>query len=251
MSMKLKILSKRESTHLANIGSSNCEPLYLTPLASPEVHDAEKPNATLTYVKYKGDLFGVTCAHVWDLQFDDAEVKNQILGVFRGSPKSTSSGPRPSKFEMEIKSLRGQVKDKHYADIAIARLPKRFATEHMKVKGKAPILLDSWLAPDWSKLKTCVAFGFPTALKTQSSSTVSAQPLFSIAALTSSFNPNCEKFSLYSEVENEYSLSGMSGGPVYWIKKDDTLGLLGIIFEGSPANLSATSGDNSIFPLQF
>ena len=55
----------------------HCEPLYLSAPHLNDAHTKEKKNATITYVKYKNTLYGITCGHAFNSQFK----KNKLIKV--------------------------------------------------------------------------------------------------------------------------------------------------------------------------
>ncbi|MFM0160770.1 hypothetical protein PQR39_10195 [Paraburkholderia sediminicola] len=236
---------------LANIASCNCEPLYLSPIDRLGDHSASKSNATMTYIRYRDELFGVTCAHVFDFQFGDHERSACTLGVFGAGTSYQFTHPTFPDFHSHLRSLRQAHHQEAAEDIAVVRLSSLFEEKHMRAKNKVAIDLDAWEEPDWSAIQTCVSVGFPTEHKIQSRRTVTAQPLFSVAELTRKLDPIEKTFALCSTIENrgDYFLSGMSGGPAYCTHSNDTLTLLGIVFEGTPGSSGEWSkrSDESIF----
>lgn len=223
----LEMLHKAAATH--------SEPLFLSPPWMGGGHTTEKANGTITYISHKGGLYGVTCAHIYDYQFLSNPPKwltvhgqNRVIYQFGYFDQSG--------YKSMFRSLRSS--DARGPDIAIIKLDEAYASIHMQSKGKAPIDLDSWVEPNWAELKFPVAFGYPTEHKTESNGLLQAPLIGVIAELTRPIGPNDESFLMASSLkqENNYYLSGMSGGPVFCHFSDELPSVVGVVFEGSPGS---------------
>lgn len=223
-------------TDVYKAAERHSDPLYLSEPFLANGHTSENANGTVAYVKYKGQLFCVTCAHIYDRQFPGKCVKwltahgNECYLYQFG--KYSSEG-----YKSDFISLRNR--DPLAPDIAIACVGEPFPEVHMKSRGKESIDLDSWSEPDWSRLTVPVAFGYPTEHKADANTFVQA-PLLSVSAeLTRTISTNDETFLMAStlEIENDYYFSGMSGGAVY-ARSDSKppLTAIGIVSEGTPGS---------------
>jgi hypothetical protein len=221
------------------------DPLYLSEPFLQGGHTSEKANGTVTYVKYKGQLFCVTCAHIYDQQFVGNHVK--WLTVHGRQRYIYQFGTYlPEGYKSHFISLR--VRESSAPDIAIARVGEPFPQIHMEPRGKEPIDLDSWNEPNWSDLKVPVAFGYPTEHKTEADAFVQA-PFVGVAAeLTRPISTNDETFLMASTLEtaNDYYFSGMSGGAVYAVSDSESpLTAIGIVFEGTPGSAAEWAARDS------
>lgn len=235
------VFSDEEIERFSNIASCNCEPLYLSSLNSGGEHSALVDNATLTYVQYDGDLYGITCGHVIDQQFDEHGVMKSVLRVIGDGTsydfiKNDGDGNKSS-FHRIVRDFPVG----GFMDVAIAKLPEYFRDLHMVHKRKVPIILDKWESPDWENVKTAWVCGFPTERKRDDGAYVVASPLQVVAEFSEKFDENRESFLLASTIEmkENFYLSGMSGGPVYLTTKEISLLYIGILFEGSPGSSDA------------
>lgn len=224
---------------LAKLAVQNCEPLYLSHPFLKDGHSASKENATITYVKHRGSVYGITCAHVFHHQFGESGAIEKVLTVW-GDRLSYQFGgwTQDGSYQSHFQLLKNNDGSAETHDIAIAKLPAPFPELHMARKGKVPIDLDSWEEPDWSLITTLIASGFPTEHKEQTDTHVAANFVQVVADLTRKINADVDEFLLASTLpeKNDHFFSGMSGGPVYFIKSGNTLTLVGIVFEGSPGS---------------
>jgi hypothetical protein len=220
---------------LHKVAATNSEPLFLSPPWMDGGHTTEKANGTVTYISYKGGLYGVTCAHIYDYQFTSAPPKwltvhgqKRVIYQFGNFDQSG--------YKSMFRSLRSS--DATLPDIAIIKLDVAYASIHMQAKGKVPIDLDSWIEPTWSDLKSPVAFGYPTEHKTEADGFLRAPLIGVTAELTRPIGPIDESFLMASSLEqdNTYYFSGMSGGPVFCHFSDSPPSIVGIVFEGSPGS---------------
>lgn len=194
-------------------------------------------SATITFIRFKGRTFGITCKHVVQLlRGRIAESKNEFSHTFFIAlkkhhvvhdrfiiPPSDWVTPEP--------------------DIAICELDSEFPL-HV---GKSALDIEKCVVPPLKNIKFAIAVGFPDRLKEQIPEglgyRLSMPCVHAVAENQSTEGPS---FSLYSELESTPAirdLSGFSGGPIYW--SDETnYGLLGITYE-SPS-LDSLAGPNAI-----
>jgi hypothetical protein len=224
-----------ELENLGKITSKNCESLFLSKPFMSDGHTAKKANGTLTYVKYKNVVYGLTCSHIYEYQKNDF-----WLTVFGTNRVIYQFGHFESKgLVSDFRPLRKKPTNIDEPDIAIIKLGDPFPEIHMKHKNKVPIDIDSWKTPEWQSIKMGMACGFPTEHKKEDESFVKSPFLQVVAETTSRLEPHRESFMLAStlKTENTMFFSGMSGGPVFSDgETDETPTLIGIVFEGSPGS---------------
>jgi hypothetical protein len=215
------------------------EPLYLSEHFMRDGHSAEKANGTMTYIRFEGHLFGVTCAHVYFQQYDESGIAGKCLTAFGDRVVYQFGTWVESGYKSHFRSMRNSSGDTSNPDIAIVFLDEAYESIHMSRKSKSAINLSAMEEPNWKSANMCMAAGFPTEHKTQTEQIVSAELLQVIAECTTPISPGREKFSLFSclsEPHNVY-LSGMSGGPIFCDSvNEEELALVGIIFEGTPGS---------------
>ena len=243
-------MTQIDFSRLAKFAIQNCEPLYLSHPFLKDGHSASKANATITYVKHRDMVYGITCAHVLHHQFDESGAIEKVLTVWGDRLIYQFGGWTQDGYHSHFRLLKNNCSSSDALDIAIIKLPALFTESHMERKGKVPIDLDGWKEPDWSSISTLVASGFPTEHKEQSDSLVAAKFLQVVAELAREINADVGDFLLASTLpeKNDYFFSGMSGGPVYCIKSDNTLILLGIVLKDHQEVLqSGKNGDLNPF----
>ncbi len=233
-----------ELKEYGKIALSHCEPLYLSKHFMQDGHSAEKANGTITYVKYRDAIYGITCAHVY-FQQNLGSQEERILTVFGDRLIYNFGLHSPGGYESHFRCMRSSPTDVQNPDIAIIYLGEPFPSIHMMRKGKEAIDLDRWVEPSLSHAKMAMACGFPTEHKSQSDSTVSAELAQVVAEPASTLSWERDSFLLSSslEVDCEIFFSGMSGGPVYLDGPDDQgIALMGIVYEGSPGSSAEWEG---------
>lgn len=223
--------------HVDKAAFKHSDPLYLSPQFLQGGHTSFKANGTATYVRYQGGVYCVTCAHIYEEQF---RVGAPLWLTLHGNNKVvwnlghyTADGYRSNFVSLRSRDPRGP-------DIAIMQMSDLLIEKQLLDRGKAPIDLDVWEEPDWSVLRTPVAFGFPTEHKSDSDQHVRAPFLGVVAELARKISPSDETFLMASSLSepNRFFFSGMSGGAVYAIADSEQhpLTAIGIVFEGSPGS---------------
>lgn len=243
-------MTQIDFSKLAKLAVQNCEPLYLSHPFLKDGHSASKANATISYVKYRETVYGITCAHVYHQQFGESGKAEQVLTVWGDRLIYQFGGWTQDGYESHFRLLKGR-SSSGALDIAIIKLPPTFSELHMARKGKAPIDLDAWAEPEWNSISTLVASGFPTEHKEQSDSHVAANFIQVVAELTRKIDGGVSEIMLASTLpeKNDCFFSGMSGGPVYCLWSDNAMTAVGIVFEGSPGSSTewAKRGQESFF----
>ncbi len=244
-------MTQIDFSKLTKLAVQNCEPLYLSHPFLKDGHSATKANATILYIKYLGTVYGITCAHVYDQQFGENGAIEKVLTVWGDRLIYQFGNWSSDRYQSHFRILRNEKSAPESLDIAIIKLPTPFPESHMGKKGKVAIDFDHWEPPQWSSISTCVVSGFPTEHKEQSDSHVAAKFLQVVAELTRPIDAGTNDFMLASTLpeKNDYFFSGLSGGPVYCIKSDDTLTVVGVVFEGSPGSAAEwwKRGQDSFF----
>ena len=231
-------MTQVDFSKLAKLAEQNCEPLYLSHPFMRDGHSANKANATISYVKYRGTVYGITCAHVYDQQFGESGDTEKVLTVWGDRLIYRFGNWAQDGYQSHFRLLRKSGSSSESLDIAVIKLLAPFPELHLARKGKIPIDLDHWEEPDWGSISTCVVSGYPTEHKEQSDSHVAANLLQIVAELTRPLSAGTNDFMLASTLpeKNDYFFSGVSGGPVYCIPSDSTMTLVGVVFEGSPGS---------------
>lgn len=185
----------------------------------------ELRSGTITFVKYKEKVYGITCWHVIEIYRKYLEESGNN---FSHSLRTMVNGfyvvldrfirPKPD-FGMPN------------VDIAIRELNP----DHLIAIGKVPYDLDV-NNHDPSKIEFGYAVGFPETLKKKvNESSLGHQISMPQVEILAEINgmPN-NRFSLNSELPErpeQEDYSGMSGGPIFW-STENKYGIFGIIYEG-------------------
>lgn len=224
--------------NLGKIVITNCEPLYLSKHFMQDGHTSEKANGTITYIKFKNVIYGVTCAHVHFMQKIGTK-EEKILTVFGDRLVYQFGLLGQDGYKSDFRPLRKSPTDIQTPDIAIIKLNEPYPSIHMTRKGKTAIDLDKWSTPNWRETGMAMACGFPTEHKSQNESVVSAGLAQVIAEPASEISPDRDSFLLASSLEEDNNIyfSGMSGGPVYVEHPvEGEITIVGIVYEGTPGS---------------
>lgn len=211
-----------------------CEPLFLTDPFLMGGHSSGRVNGTITYIQFGGQVYGVTCAHVYYQQY----LLDKWLCIHGKGPYIYHFGRFTAEgYKSNFLPLRKEA-DSHDPDIAIIYLGDSFREVHFPNKGKSAINLDDWVEPSWEEIELPSAFGYPTEHKTQSSEFVESPLIHVTAEVTRKISPFDSSFLLASTLEEDhnYYFSGMSGGPVFHVCDDSEITLIGIAYEGAPGS---------------
>lgn len=193
-----------------------------------------EPTGTVTFLEIEGKTYAVTAAHVIDILNKAAKERGAPQGSFIApkAPGVSISGP----FLVPPKDL-------------AARLPPDLALRPIAAElpghiGKAAFIVqEENCAPD--QITHGRAVGFPTLCKTDvsdNSGVYSAmQCVHAIAEFVSASADQLNFRSHIIDFPKTASLSGMSGGPVFW-SDEGNYGLAGIVIEAVDA-----APDESLF----
>jgi hypothetical protein len=202
------------------------------------VPEAHEPTATLTFIAIAGKTYAVTAAHVIDIfkglaEKDGSHPESYLV------PVGTGALIEPP-FIRPAKPLIG-----HQPDVAIVRinagLPARVGKESFELK---PDAVPTFPVPH------AMAVGFPTAEKR--ANTIGSGEQLAMACVQATAeglgSPDSDQIQFLSTIDatpSITSLSGMSGGPIFW--SDGTAyGLLGFIKEA--LDVVPPPGEESLHP---
>lgn len=193
-------------------------------------------SGTVSFVKFKGEYFALTCAHVLNsLKERQTEYQNSYLRKDVDVPNTITGYEfytvRPKQgvhFCYEFTAVETDCYDED-VDIAIARINYDF----IKSLGKEAIsIIDR---P--SSLSTGLAVGFPEEgrrfVNEGGQTLFGTNPVYSVASLVEGKYGGLQLFDEVSAHNGANNLSGISGGPVIWSVGDD-FGLAGIVKKGAP-----------------
>ena len=197
----------------------------------------ELRSGTITFVKFEGKVYGITCWHV-------VEIYRSFLKE-SGNEFSHSMRTMVNGFYVILDRFIKPSPDFGLPDIDIAIL--ELNSKHVSAIGKVPYDLQNESAAP-PGIRYGYAVGFPERLKRKEGVTSCghqiAMPQVEILAELNGM-PN-HRFSLNSELPertDQENFSGMSGGPIFWSTEED-YGMFGIIYEGGVG--SELSGGKSV-----
>lgn len=216
----------------------HCAPMFLIQQHIDMAPTANDSSATITFIRFRGRTFGITCKHVVDtLRSRIRESGNQFSHTFFIALKKhhvvqdcflVPSGDWVMPEE----------------DIAIRELHPDFP----KHVGKSALDVEACVVPQLSEVAFAIAVGFPDRLKVQTHEELGYRlSMPCVHAIADNRSSQGQSFSLFSELEATpeiRDLSGLSGGPIYW-SNESKYGLLGITYESSPLD-GALAGDSAI-----
>lgn len=226
------------SDEFSTYACKHCAPLFIIRQHALMVPTATDSSATLTFIKFQGRTYGITCKHVV------TSLRNQIR----------KSGSEFSHTLFIALKRHHVVQDRFFMppgdwvtpgpDIAIRELNPDFPA-HV---GKVALDIDANPVPGLHEVSFAVAVGFPDRLKAQTPAPFGYQlAMPCVQAVADNHSKTGPSFTLFSELQatpNIRDLSGMSGGPIYW-SNATAYGLLGITYESSPLE-GSVSGAASV-----
>jgi hypothetical protein len=215
-------------------------------LAPEKINDNTLRSGTITFIRYKGNCYALTCKHVIEsLEKRQQEWKDEQLEKYKFTPPMEGIGlytpVENNQYHFNYKFTKIDDPD---IDLAIARInPSSF-----KRLGRSAITL----AKKVKLPETGIASGYPEeqrVIKTgKHTNTFSPKFVVCIATLQESMNGNLYIQDSITDHGNVDVLSGMSGGPLIWSDLKH-YGIAGIIKSGydiQPKTDGLTSED-SIF----
>ncbi len=198
-----------------------------------------EPTATVTFIEYEKRTYAFTAKHVVDIldKLDISEGKAS-KGYFCPNKKGVAIlgpfiTPKAGYLEKAV-------------DIAICPIDSKLPEYIGKVAYKFSECDDNS-----SSISHALAVGFPTISKKDieknGQTRLSMQCVHALAEDVGG-SLDSDQMQFFSEIENapEHSdLSGMSGGPVFWSKDDDSFGLIGFVKEAM--NVVPPEGEENLY----
>lgn len=222
---------KEVPENLSRLVIDYCDPLFISTRPLSQQKNIKKSNGTITYLKYKGQLWGITNSHV-----SECENSSKILALYGyGTPPIHLT---EENFYGGFKSLQKNG-DKSYPDIAIIKFCDKVKSTHFDSNFRKAIDLDRWEEPLENEIVTPVAFGFPTEHKTQNGLVTSSPLVLVTGRISSGWSQHHNSFSFHAQLngDSDYYLSGISGGPIFHAEnREDNPLIIGITYEGSPGS---------------
>lgn len=218
------------SGELNNKGCKHCAALFLIKPKVGFKPKAEYRNGTITFIKYNGVTYGVTCKHVVEALRNKKEELNDSGLCFATIVKRNifiidrfQTPPPDDPFTQDE------------PDIAIQQIHHSLC----KNIGKEPFDLTESSEKDDMAILHGVTIGFPEEKVTEKSihdfpDYQIQMPCVHAVAKLNKLHDN--EFTLFSELDvlpETINLSGMSGGPIFWSTHHE-YGLLGITQKGLP-----------------
>lgn len=201
------------------------------------IPEADAPTATATFVRIEGKLYAFTAQHVVRQFTEHAKSKGQLEPLYVVPTGKGVSLSAP--FVQVPQGFNGFRKD-------IAMMP--LSDQHLERIGKHALDISDGSVPAFP-LPSASAFGFPTAEKKDVAghlgTHLAMQCVQAIAVGVTTYQ-DADQVQFFSEIErmpNVASLSGMSGGPVFW-SDEDASGLLGFVHEA--LDVTPKQGEDTI-----
>lgn len=178
--------------------------------------DSQHPWGTMTFIRYGERVLGITCNHVVQ-HAENTEFPAFMLALGRHTPLT---GPLVARSNND---------DPDYPfDIAVFELD----ADQLERAGKTPLLLDDISTP-LQEGEIALAVGFLGYARLKVDEQYMTHKTCYISATCHS--SSSRKFILYEQHPNQphdFSVGGMSGGPIFRITSSESFSLAGIIFEG-------------------
>ena len=210
-----------------------CVSLFLLKERLGVVPRAEDRNATVTLIEHGGRTYGVTCWHILErlrkrnardaTRFTLATVVGRMYLLGDRFVRPLQHSPVQRETDLVVMQVHPDLPDEI---------------------GKRPILLDKMDEPPWDRIKCAIAVGFPECAKESTHDALGQRVAIPCVHAVAECSPRPgERFHMFSELESMpdvRSLSGMSGGPVFW-STETRSGLLGITYEAASMTDGATN----------
>ena len=225
------------------------DPLFLQDHFLFDGHHDKTPNATATFVRYRGRVYACTCRHVSEALTEPGLVKGDhpTAALMFGKAVLNLSMFTAEGLRSVLRSPTGDIE--HHTDVAIAGLGHTWDLLCER-KPKVAIDLDQWEPPPWGEVQFCHAAGYADEHKSMQDDNVTAPMPLVTAEVTSKLSDDCREFTLSSSLTEPHGMyfSGLSGGPVLaaW---GDRFTPIGLVFEGYPSKPGVASfwaGPNDI-----
>lgn len=234
-------MEPKERSALMN---SHCAPLFIGKNYLADGHDEKTISATVTFVRFEGVDYAITCRHVSDVAYASL---NSTARIHFGRAVIQLKEFSGKTFERSLMDVDGDKK----IDISITAFGSRYLETISGTSGKrkSPIDLDNFQAVMVSENDIGLAVGFPDAHKSLNGEFVQSPMVEAMAAFNTSLEPGQETFALHSTLDkpSKFGLSGISGGPIFALDTNGSPRPCGIVFEGHPSNISYEASSSSSF----
>jgi hypothetical protein len=218
-----------------------CAPLFVIAIGPDGQPVRSYRNGTITFIDYEGTTYGVTCEHVVKVPL---KVPEENPGPVRCVLGTTVKG--------ECVVLDGFVNPpgdiaflERNPDIAIVEMSNSLVAEI----GKTPILLTQQDSPVLAKIGQALAIGYPEAEEVTEVKRrhwpPDIRPVVAVAGNVSVAGSRFRLFGQLGGAPKVRNLSGMSGGPVFWIA-GGRYGLMGITYGALPPELPRQEVEGSL-----
>lgn len=195
--------------HFAALLAGSMREIWIAGSAAPQ-----HPWGTMTFISDGERAFGITCNHVVR-HAEDTESPAFMLALSRHTPL-TGLVARSSNDDPD-----------YPFDIAVFELD----LERLNQEGKVPLLMNDVPTP-LDEGEIVLAVGFPGHARLVDEERMTHKQCY-ISATCRSWSPR--RFLLHEDrpdQPHDFSVGGMSGGPIFRITPPESISLVGIIFEG-------------------
>jgi hypothetical protein len=206
-------------------GCSYCLPIFIHSYYLHEGHTEKTPNATVTFVKFKNNIYGITCKHVLEsLKNKRKKVHNSnyTLSINLGKcilQFSNIDQKNPEKRKDVFREIRSSYENVEI-DIVIAPIHDLYWNLIQQKKQKQAINLDQWNEPILAELEAGSAFCFPNEHKFQEGNNVASPCIEIHAELANKLSAESTQITLFGTTEepNQFFFSGVGDQYFYPIK---------------------------------
>lgn len=213
-------LARSTNTHFAALLAGSMYEILFAGSAAPE-----HPWGTMTFVRYGERVLGITCNHVVQ-HAEDSGFPAFMLGLGRHTPLTSPLVARSSNDDPD-----------YPFDIAVFELD----SEKLTQAGKVPLLLDDIQTP-LQEGEIALTVGFPGyARSIVDEESMTHRICYVSATCRASSDRRLILYEHHPDQPNDFSVGGMSGGPIFRITSPESFSLAGIIFEGK-ARIDAEDG---------
>lgn len=233
-----------ETKERSALMNSHCAPLFIGENYLADGHDEKTINATVTFVRFNGVDYAVTCRHVGNEAYA-SPTSTALLHFGRAVIQLKEFNGKS--FERSLRDVNGDTK----IDISITAFGNGYLEMISRTGGKpkSPIDLDNFQAVMVNENDMGLAVGFPDAHKSLKGEFVQSPMVEVSAAFNTSLEHHQETFALHSNLDkpSEFGLSGISGGPIFALDTNGSPLPCGIVFEGHPSTINYEASSSSAF----
>lgn len=225
-------------------GYDICMPVFFHSAYMSDGHSEKSENATVTFIKYKNDIYVVTCNHVLEHLEQRREHLNdhgQTMMLLAKNVVIKLSAMNLNDPTKQIDIFR-KIRRKYLeveVDIVIGKLPENLWRVVQKNLSKSAIDLDCWEQPDLNNFKIGTAYGYSNEHKERVDGEIKTYCVEVTADIQSKLESDSVNITLFSEFDQPHGFyfSGMSGGPII-LHTDTKSAVAAIIYEGQPGSRS-------------